>query len=54
MINTVEFEPNILAQALAEYLFKEFGTIRGKDDGDYLCVTNCLDLREVIKEYLNR
>jgi len=54
MIKTIEIALDIFAKELAEYLFEEFGTIRGKDDGDYLCVTNLLDLRSVIKEYLNR
>lgn len=54
MIKTIEINPDILATALATHIFNEFGTVRGKDDGDYLCVTELDDLVRIIKEYLNR
>lgn len=54
MIKTIEIAPDILAHALACHLFDEFGTIRGRDGNSYLCVTELVDLFDVIKEYLNR
>jgi hypothetical protein len=41
-----------LTRRLAHTIFEEYGTIRGKDDGDYLNCTDVDDLADVIYKFL--